>query len=211
MRTDPNKDKDFVYSKAWESSGRLKFYDTDKEGKRVSNSFSGNERDNLYLNRKGKSFTKVSALSGLDLVSDGRSFAYLDYDQDGWLDIAVASANAPQLQLLRNEIGNLTSEPSHQVTLKFFGSNQGNKPSPTLSNRDGYGAKITATLASGLVIYREHLCGTGMAAQNSNKMHLGLGASSSIEKLVVGWPSGKTQTIQNIPAGTTREIREENE
>ncbi|MGY8659122.1 MAG: FG-GAP repeat domain-containing protein, partial [Verrucomicrobiales bacterium] len=99
MRTDPNKDRDFVYSTEWESSGKLKFYDKDKEGKKISNSFSGNERDHLYLNRGGKSFADVSALSGLDLVSDGRSFAYLDYDHDGWLDVAVASANAPQLQL----------------------------------------------------------------------------------------------------------------
>ena len=210
MRTDPNKDRNFVHSKEWESSGKLNFYDTDKDGKRISNSFSGNERDNLYLNRDGKSFLAVSAISGLDLITDGRSFAYLDYDRDGWLDVAVASANAPQLQLLRNEIGNLMTQTSNQVTLRLIGSNTENTPSPASSNRDGYGTKITATLESGLVIYREHLCGTGMAAQNSNKMHLGLGASQSIKKLEVVWPSGKTQTIQNIPAGATHEVREKN-
>lgn len=211
MRTDPNQDRDFVYSKEWESSGRLKFYDTDKEGKRVSNSFSGNERDNLYLNQDGRSFLPVSALSGLDLVSDGRSFAYLDYDRDGWLDVAVASANAPQLQLLRNEIATLSNETRNHVTLELIGLNRKGKASPRLSNRDAYGTKITATLNNGLVIYREHLCGSGMAAQNSNKMHLGLGTSSSIKTLEVVWPSGKTQTIENIPAGTSHQVHEEDE
>jgi hypothetical protein len=211
VRTDPNQDRDFVYSKEWESSGRLKFYDTDKEGKRVSNSFSGNERDNLYLNQDGKSFLPVSALSGLDLVSDGRSFAYLDYDRDGWLDVAVASANAPQLQLLRNEIATLSNETRNHVTLELIGLNRKGKASPRLSNRDAYGTKITATLNNGLVIYREHLCGSGMAAQNSNKMHLGLGTSSSIKTLEVVWPSGKTQNIENIPAGTSHQVHEEDE
>ncbi len=211
MRTDPNKDRDFVYSTEWESSGKLKFYDKDKEGKKISNSFSGNERDHLYLNRGGKSFADVSALSGLDLVSDGRSFAYLDYDHDGWLDVAVASANAPQLQLLRNEIGESISEKRNHVTLNFFGGNTGSKSSDILSNRDGYGAKITATLESGLVLYREHHCGAGMAAQNSNKMHLGIGTSSSIKEMKVVWPSGKTQTLENIQPGSVHEIRESGE
>jgi hypothetical protein len=211
VRTDPNKDQDFVLSKEWQSSGKLKFFDKDKEGKKVSNSFSGNERDHLYLNRGGKSFMDVSALSGLDLVTDGRSFAYLDYDQDGWLDIALASANAPQLQLMHNEMAESIKEVRNHVRLKLVGGNTSSKPSASLSNRDGYGAKITATLDNGLTIYREHHCGAGMSAQNSNTIHLGIGTASSIRELKVIWPSGKTQTIKNIPSGALHEIREEKE
>jgi hypothetical protein len=208
VRTDPNKDQDFVYSPEWQSSGELKFYDKDKDGKNVSNSFSGNERDHLYLNRGGKSFADVSALSGLDLVGDGRSFAYLDYDHDGWLDVAVASANAPQLQLLRNEIGESISGDRNHVSLKLIGGNSKGKASSTWSNRDGYGAKITAILESGLVLYREHHCGAGLAAQNSSKIHLGIGASSLIKELKIVWPSGKFQTLKNIQPGSVHEIRE---
>lgn len=208
MRTDPNKDEDFVYSKEWLSSGKLKFFEKDKDGNNVSNSFSGNERDHLYLNRSGKSFMDVSALSGLDLVTDGRSFAYLDYDHDGWLDVALASANAPQLQLLRNEMGDLTTETRNHVTLKFIGGNTENVSSSTLSNRDGYGVKVTVTLENGLMFYREHHCGAGMAAQNSNIMHLGIGTSPSIKEMKVVWPSGKTQTIKSIPAGSLHEVHE---
>lgn len=208
MRTDPNKDEDFVYSKEWLSSGKLKFFDKDKDGNNVSNSFSGHERDHLYLNRGGKSFLDVSALSGLDFDTDGRSFAYLDYDQDGWLDVALASANAPQLQLMRNEMGDMTTETRNHVTLKFIGGNKDSQPSSTLSNRDGYGVKVTAKLESGVIIYREHLCGAGMAAQNSNKMHLGIGNSAFVKELKVVWPSGKTQTINNVPAGSLHEVHE---
>lgn len=209
MRTDPNKNQDFVYAKEWLSSGKLNFLDTDKDGKKISNSFSGNERDHLYLNRGGRSFWDVSALSGLDLVTDGRSFAYLDYDHDGWLDIALVSANAPQLQLLHNEMGESITEARNHVRLKLVGGNTSSKPSASRSNRDGYGAKIVATLDSGLTLYREHHCGAGMAAQNSNLVHIGMGTATSIRELKVTWPSGKTQTITNIQAGTLHEIRED--
>ncbi len=208
MRTDPNKDKDFVYSKEWLSSGKLDFFDTDKNGNPVSNSFSGNERDSLYLNRGGNSFENVSAISGLDLVSDGRTFAYLDYDQDGWLDVALASANAPQLQLLRNEIGDSIKKQRNYVKLKLVGGNTSAKPSTTLSNRDGYGAKVIATLNNGIILYREHHCGAGMAAQNSSTIHIGIGDATSISELKIIWPSGRVQTIKNIKSGSIHEAFE---
>ena len=50
-----------------------------------------------------------------------------------------------------------------------------------------------------------------MAAQNSNKMHLGIGTSSSIKEMKVVWPSGKTQTLENIQPGSVHEIRESGE
>jgi len=208
VRTDPDKDKSFVYSKEWQSSGELEMYGTDKDGRKVSNSFSGNERDHLYLNRGGKSFMDVSALSGLDLITDGRSFAYLDYDHDGWLDVAVASANAPQLQLLRNEIGDTITESRNHVQLRLFGANTSSEPSTTFSNRDGYGTKIVANLDNGLTLYREHHCGSGLAAQNTNTIHLGIGTASAIRELIVLWPSGKTRTLKGIQPGTLHEIRE---
>ena len=208
MRTDPGKDRNFVYSKEWQSSGKLAMYDTDADGKKISNSFSGNERDHLYLNQSGKSFMDVSALSGLDLITDGRSFAYLDYDHDGWLDVAVASANTPQLQLLHNEIGNSITESRNHVQLKFFGGNTSSEPSATLSNRDGYGAKIIAALDNGLTVYREHHCGAGLAAQNTSVIHLGIGTATTIRELTVIWPSGKIHVTRNIQPGTLHEIRE---
>ncbi|MGY8659121.1 MAG: ASPIC/UnbV domain-containing protein, partial [Verrucomicrobiales bacterium] len=107
--------------------------------------------------------------------------------------------------------GESRAETRTHVTLNFVGGNTGRKSSSILSNRDGYGAKITATLESGLVLYREHHCGAGMAAQNSNKMHLGIGTSSSIKEMKVVWPSGKTQTLENIQPGSVHEIRESGE
>lgn len=208
MRTDPNKSEDFVHSKEWENNGKLNFYETGKDGKKRSNSFSGNERNHLYLNHNGTSFSDVSGLSGADLVGDGRSFAYLDYDKDGWLDIVVASANAPQLQILRNQMGDNNAAGANHITIRLEGSNKESAATSKASNRDGYGAKIIATLSNSLTLYREHHCGAGMAAQNSNQIHLGLGDSKEITELKIIWPSGHTQTLQNLKANSTHTIRE---
>ena len=42
-------------------------------------SFSGFERDKLYLNDRGERFVDISGLSGLDAVTDGRGAAYAKF------------------------------------------------------------------------------------------------------------------------------------
>ena len=46
-------------------------------------SFSGFERDKLYLNDRGGTFVDISGLSGLDAVTDGRGAAYAHFLNDG--------------------------------------------------------------------------------------------------------------------------------
>ena len=67
-------------------------------------SLSGNERDHLFLNARGSSFTDIAGVAGLDDPADGRSSGILDYDRDGWLDLALVNSNAPMLELL-DELG----------------------------------------------------------------------------------------------------------
>ena len=59
----------------------------------------------MFLRNDGQGgFDDVSGTVGLDLDQDGRSFAVLDYDQDGDPDLAVMAArSAPQLRLFRND------------------------------------------------------------------------------------------------------------
>ena len=75
------------------------------DGKQLRHSFSGHERNHLFLNRDGKRFDDVSVISGLDNIADSRAFVYWDYDRDGWQDIALVNANYPLLNFYRNEIG----------------------------------------------------------------------------------------------------------
>lgn len=178
--------------------------ETDSQGrmsKARSHSFSGKEPNFFYHNRQGKDFRDLSGLSGLDTRADSRAFAMLDLDRDGWLDAALVNANAPQLNLYRNNLAGLVHEPRNVIAVRFVGGSSSAGPTPEWSNRDGIGASVRMT-AGGVKIVRELRAGDGFASQNSATLLVGLGPATNAEDLVVRWPSGKTQSLPAAPAGT---------
>ena len=167
-------------------------------------SFSGNERDSVYLNRQGREYTSISGITGLDDPGDGRSFAVLDFDRDGWPDLAVASVTAPTLQLYRNQMGDSSSADvrrNRTIAVRFVGGNHAAEPTKEWSNRDGYGAVVTLEL-DGTSLVREHRAGEGLAAQNSPTLLVGIGERTEARSLKVRWPSGRTQEIGKVAAGS---------
>lgn len=164
-------------------------------------SFSGGERDHLFISDAAREFTDVAGVSGLDSPSDGRGFAMLDFDRDGWLDIAVVNANSPWLQLYRNRLGDETGNEkanaaaSRFVAVQLRGGNRGADSSSTWSNRDGVGARIEVQDGE-RTIYRQQLFGEGFAAQNSATKLIGLGPGAERPRVAVRWPSGSVQTAE---------------
>jgi len=67
----------------------------------------------------------------------------------------------------------------------------------TKSNRSAIGATLTlfwdgkqqVQIVSG---------GNGFASENDRRVHFGLGKTPSIEKIVIRWPSGVTQTLRDL-------------
>lgn len=172
-------------------------------------SWSGNERNHLFINKKGSQFEELSLLSGLDDPSDGRCCVTWDYDHDGWQDLVVINSNEPQFRFFRNQIGEIQSDIQlNMFALRFVGSNHSAQPSPNKSNRNGYGARVSVSLGQ-QVLTREHNCGEGLAAQNSATMILGIGSQSQADQVKVRWPSGKIQTTSNIPAKTLVTVYED--
>ncbi|MCP3983786.1 MAG: redoxin domain-containing protein [bacterium] len=173
-------------------------------------SFSGKERNHLFLNVGGTEFDDVGAISGLDDPADARAFALLDFDRDGWLDLAVVNANAPLLQLFRNEIpaAGVAAGAGAVIALRFVGSNTSAEPSPAASSRDGFGALVEVGLGS-TTLLREHRAGEGFAAQNSATLLIGIGTREAADSVRVHWPSGAVQLIEEIPAGTLLTLYED--
>ena len=164
-------------------------------------SFSGHERDCLFVNRGGK-FGDLSGVSGLDDPSDGRNLAVWDYDRDGWPDIATTNLNTPTLRLYHNDVGQVLSQDDHQfVALRFVGGNRSSKASRKLSPRDGYGARVVLAVG-GTKLVREHRAGEGFAVQNSDTMLVGLGKADKVDVIELRWPSGQKQTVENVAAGS---------
>lgn len=185
------------------------FFRLSRFGNPSGTSQSGHERDKLFLSNQAKQFTDISGVSGLDSPTDGRAFAILDFDRDGWVDIAQVSANAPFFQLFHNQINQYLTDGSllpNMIALRFVGGNHSDRPAESWSNRDGYGAVVQIILRdkkSGQTqkIVREHRAGEGLAAQNSATMIIGIGEHETVSTISVHWPSGVNQKTFNVPAG----------
>jgi hypothetical protein len=172
---------------------------------------SGHERNHLFYNIKGERFIDISGVSGLDHMADGRAVAILDYNRDGWIDLAVVNANKPLLQLFENKIPKLAPSRARRtgyIVLRFVGANNTADPMPGTSPRDGYGAQARITIGK-RVLLREYRCGEGFATQNSNMLLVGLGSARSVDKLEVTWPSGETKTRTHIRSGTRITVYED--
>lgn len=169
---------------------------------RSSHSFSGNERNHLFLNRGGETYCDVSTVTELDSPKDTRAFVVWDYDRDGWQDVVYVNANAPLLEVHRNVIG--TQEPAADrghLGVVFVGGNRSAGPSDAFGPRDGFGARVTVDLGD-LSLLREHRAGEGFAAQNGPTMLIGLGAHDAARAVTVRWPSGAARTATDVPSGT---------
>ena len=198
MRVDTEMPPLFRGSTAWKKKFNNETFTPDE----ARNSFSGHERNRLFINHGGKAFSDLSTLSGLDADRDGRTFVTWDYDRDGRQDIALVNANAPLLNLFRNEISSSRkADGNRMIALRFVGANHTDQPAGDASCRDGYGA--VAQLALGdMALKREHRCGEGYAAQNSRTMIIGIGRHQRAQRVSVRWPSGKTTQVENVAAGT---------
>ena len=155
----------------------------------------------MFFNEHGKQFEDLSAVSGLDRASDSRSFGMLDYDRDGWQDIVLVNANAPKLELFRNQIGERPGQVGGVVALRFVGGNREAAPSTEWSSREAYGTQVVLDVGNGRIL-RELRCGEGLAAQNSATMIVGIGAEQSVRRMTVRWPSGQEQILENIAVGS---------
>jgi hypothetical protein len=75
------------------------------------------------------------------------------------------------------------------------------------SNRDGIGARITL-MSGGRTLIREIKSGSSYLSQNDMRAHFGLGRATMVDRLVIRWPSGKTDNAVNVPANAVLTIRE---
>ncbi|MGA2647014.1 MAG: CRTAC1 family protein [Candidatus Sulfotelmatobacter sp.] len=165
-------------------------YDFDNDGWLDIMSFHGGlinmirQEQSLFRNLGGGVFEDVSRQGGavLDVKTVARGGCFGDYDNDGKIDAYMVNLNAPGTLL-----HNVTQTSNHWITIKLKG---------TKSNRDGLGARLELT-ASGRTQVAERSAGSGYLSQDDDRIHFGLGAATKVDKLLIRWPSGKEQTIED--------------
>lgn len=163
---------------------------------RESNIFFKNQDGRLVNSSKG---------SGLDLLGNSRSASYLDFDQDGDLDIVLNNFHEKAV-FYRN---NIKHGNNGWIKIKLQGD-------PTKRvNRDAIGARIVIHTKSGQTLWREINSSTGYMSVHPKIQHFGLG-QYQIEHVEITWPNGERQSVKSLDlnrsylvsqSGEIREIR----
>jgi len=162
-------------------------------------SLSGYQPKHVWLN-KGGGFVEVAAGVGVLDQYDGRAVATADLWNRGVQDVIVANQNGPLL-IYKNTVapGNHPGNHcNHWVQFALEGA---------ASNRSAIGAEVRL-FWDGKQQVQAVSGGDGYASQRERRLHFGLGKSSKIDKVVIQWPSGRTQTVEKPAADTAHSIRE---
>jgi thiol-disulfide isomerase/thioredoxin len=171
-------------------------------------SLSGHERNHLFMNKRGKQFTELSPLSGLDHSGDSRAFAVLDFDRDGMLDIALVNANAPRFQIFKNQHHKqIAGDAGKFVAFRFVGGNNSPDGASGWSAIDAVGTRVNLRLGD-LTLTREYAVGRGLAAQNSSTLLIGIGTHQLAESVTITWPSGRTTELGDLQEGSLYTVYE---
>ena len=114
----------------------------------------------------------------------GRTVAVGDFNRDGKADLICNHLDQP-VEILENK----TESGGRWITFELIG---------TFSERDAIGAKVKV-IADGTETTGWMIGGDGYMCTNESVVHLGLGQDChAIERVEIGWPSGKQQSFSNL-------------
>jgi hypothetical protein len=150
-------------------------------------SLAGYQQKKVWRNDGAGRFLDVAPMVGVEDRYDGRSVALVDLGKRGVLDVVVANQRGPLL-LYRNDVA-----PGRDwIGFELEGGCREEANPGICSNRSAIGAQVTVHWNGGQQL-QEVSGGSGFSSQNQRRLHFGLGPEAKVEKIVVRWPSGKTE------------------
>lgn len=156
-------------------------------------SLSGHQAARIWLNDGAGQFQDVAPAVGGASTHDGRALALADLDNEGALDAVVANQRGP-VEVYQNEV-----TPSHDwISFRLTG---------TESNRSAIGAQVELHWNDQKQL-QQVTGGSGFGAQNQRRLHFGLGPDPTVEKAIIRWPSGQTQTLDSPAPNTIHDVTE---
>ncbi|MGD0429307.1 MAG: CRTAC1 family protein [Candidatus Acidiferrales bacterium] len=142
----------------------------------------------IFLNNGQGKFQDVAASTGDAFIQPkvGRGLCYADFDRDGDLDILMTTNNGPAY-LYRNDqlAGN------HSIRFRLTG---------TKSNRDAIGAMVRIEHESSTQS-RLIKGGSSYLSQSELPVTFGLGKRDKIDRVIIDWPSGRSEEYKDLSAG----------
>jgi hypothetical protein len=165
-------------------------------------SLGGYQQKRVWINDGAGRFVNVAPMVGVTDRYDGRAVALADLGRRGVLDAVVANQRGPLL-LYRNDV----APGRHWIAFDLQGGCTPDSEAGRCSNRSAIGATVTVYW-NGQQQVQEVSGGSGFCSQNDRQLHFGLGDATSIEKVVVRWPSGRTEELRSPATDRVHKLKE---
>jgi hypothetical protein len=142
----------------------------------------------LFLNRGNGTFREGALEAGKEFAQPrvGRGLAFGDFDRDGDVDVLMTANNGPAALFRNDHLGG-----NRSVRLRLVG---------TKSNRDAIGATVKI-FHDGLAQSRVVKSGSSYLSQSELPLTFGVGRRDRIERVVIMWPSGRTEEFKDVASG----------
>jgi len=142
-----------------------------------------------FRNNHDLSFTNMAEEWGLAVPSFSNGSAYGDLDNDGDLDLVINNVNQ-ECFLLKNTSSDKGLNNFISVDLKGDGQ-----------NTFGIGVAVYVYYDD-LILKQEEYPTRGFQSAVDYKLHFGLEKHTQADSVVVYWPNGKKQRLDNVPANS---------
>jgi hypothetical protein len=153
------------------------------------------ESNHLFRNDKGNKFVDITAAEGMQLFAESTTYTYIDFDNDGDLDIIGREVLGP-IWIYRNNNNN-----GNSIIFELEDARDNSK---------GIGAKVMIDYA-GRSQMRELKASGGFSSFDAPMIHFGLGEVSKVDRVAVTWPGGETTELSGDFAAGRRYVISRNQ
>jgi hypothetical protein len=171
----------------YDNDGFLDLYVTDEGNSAISPTVV----NRLFHNNGDGTFTKILTGSPVNEYSDSLGCCWVDYDNDGFLDLFASRGDRRGSFLFHNNLPGV-GNTNAWLTVRLVG---------TVSNRSAIGAKVRVKAfyrGQSRWQLRQITGGGGTDGHNELQANFGLGDGTNVDTVRIEWPSGIVQEFQNV-------------
>jgi hypothetical protein len=154
--------------------------------------------DFAFQNQGGFAFVNKADEWGLGARNFSNGSAYGDLDNDGDLDLVVSEVNSVA-SVFKNQTDKFQKDHRYlKFELKGIGK-----------NTSAFGTKVTIT-AKGKTYYGEQMPIRGFESSMDPRPNIGLGKIDTVDQILIEWPDGKINLLENIITNQTLKLDQKN-